>query len=483
MIPTQSVVSHRIRPPLGVCHVPHLVAKCWLQSLRCCSEISNLEPDHECGPRPRSPAKDPGVQCGSRYCLAQTCAKTIRSLLLLLFIGLVFACQSRATDRPKVRAITAFVRLDTKNYRQELTTVAQSLDIAKKKFEQAGWEVETVRITMQPFPEFVRGLGREKALAVLLDLDSLASGNYACNIGPAMMQESDDPAMMDLLADFLARAKVTNGSAIVAADDGIHWEVIRRAAHVVKYVERNSPHGQGNFKFAATAMIAPYSPFYPGSYHTGSGGKFSIGLESANVVLDVLKETRNKPEEAARRLKEDLSRYAAGVESISQQFAAQVGWEYLGIDPTPTPAGEISIGAAVEAYTSHPFGSSGTLSTAFLITTAIRSIATKQVGYSGLMLPVLEDQRLAQRWSEGRISLDSLLSYSSVCATGLDTVPLPGDVSEEEIARILGDVASLAFKWRKPLSARLLPVAGKRAGERSNFDDPHLTNAKLQPLR
>ncbi|MGO9123607.1 MAG: DUF711 family protein [Terriglobales bacterium] len=403
-------------------------------------------------------------------------------VLSLFLVALIGTSQAQTSHRPKVRAITAFVRLDTKDYRQQLAATAQSLGSAKKKFEEMGWEVETVRITMQPFPEFVHGLAREKALAVLLELDSLASGNYEFNVGPAMMQDSDDPAMMDLLAEFLAHAKVTNGSAIVAGDDGIHWQVIRRAAHVVKYVEENSPHGQGNFKFAATAMVAPYGPFYPGSYHTGTGGKFAIGLESANVVLDVLRETRGQPEDAGRRLKQELSRYAAEAESISQQFAAQSGWEYLGIDPTPASLGDISIGAAIEAYTGHPFGSSGTLSAAFLITTAVRSISARQVGYSGLMLPVLEDQRLAQRWSEGRISLDALLSYSSVCATGLDTVPLPGDVSEEQIARILGDVASLAFKWHKPLAARLLPVKGKHAGERSDFDDPYLTNATIQPL-
>ena len=85
----------------------------------------------------------------------------------------------------------------------------------------------------------------------------------------------------------------------------------------------------------------------------------------------------------------------------------------------------------------------------------------KRVGYSGLMLPVLEDPRIAQRWSEGALSIDALLAYSSVCATGLDTVPLPGDVSEEQLARILGDVASLAYTWKKPLTARLLPVKGK----------------------
>jgi uncharacterized protein len=403
-------------------------------------------------------------------------------VLLVYLITLLPAVQAQTSHRPKVRAITAFVRLDAKDYKQQLAATAQTLAIAKKKFKEKGWEVETVRITMQPFPEFVHGLAKDKALALLLDLDSLASGNYDFNVGPAMLQDADDPAMMDVLAEFLARAKVTNGSAVIAGEDGIHWQAVRSAAHLVKYVEDHSPHGQGNFKFAATAMIAPYGPFFPGSYHTGSGGKFAIGLESANVVLDVLKETKGQPDDATRRLKQELSRYAAEAESISQQFAAQSGWEYLGIDPTPASLGDISVGAAIEAYTGHPFGSSGTLSAAFLITTAVRSVPAKQVGYSGLMLPVLEDQRLAQRWSEGRISLDALLSYSSVCATGLDTVPLPGDVSEEQIAGILGDVASLAFKWHKPLAARLLPVKGKHAGERSDFDDPYLTNATIQLL-
>jgi uncharacterized protein (UPF0210 family) len=388
----------------------------------------------------------------------------------------------RPENRPKVRAITAFIHLDPSDYKRQLSETAATLNIAKKKFEEGGWVVETIRITTQPFPEFVRGLPKEKALALLLDLDDLAAGSYEFNVGPAMMKDSDDPAMIDLAAEFLARAKVTNSSAVIAAEDGIHWQTIPRVAHLVKYIANNTPHGQGNFRFAASAMVSPYGPFYPASYHTGGGGKFAIGLESANVVLRVLSETKGTPDQACAKLSSELSHYAREVEAIAQDFAQQNGWDYLGLDPTPAPAGDVSIGAAIEAYTGHPVGSSGTLSTAFLITTAVRSVPVKQVGYAGLMLPVLEDERLAERWSEGRLSIDALLSYSSVCATGLDTVPLPGDVTEEQIARILGDVAALASKWHKPLTARLLPVKDKRAGEKSNFDDPHLTNATIQPL-
>jgi len=390
--------------------------------------------------------------------------------------------EDRPENRPKVRTITAFIRLNPSDYKRQLAETAQTLNIAKKKFEQSGWVVETTRITTQPFPEFVRGLPREKALALLLELDSLAAGSYEFNVGPAMMKDSDDPSMVDLAAEFLARAKVTNSSAVIAAEDGIHWQTIQRVAHLVKYIAENTPHGQGNFRFAATAMVSPYGPFYPASYHTAGGGKFAIGLESANVVLRVLSETKGMPQPASAKLSSELSRYAQEAEAIAQNFARESAWEYLGLDPTPAPEGDVSIGAAIEAYTGHAVGSSGTLSTAFLITTAVRSVPVQQVGYAGLMLPVLEDERLAQRWSDGKLSIDALLSYSSVCATGLDTVPLPGDVTEEQIARILGDVAALASKWHKPLTARLLPVKDKHAGDQSNFDDPHLTNATIQVL-
>ena len=98
------------------------------------------------------------------------------------------------------------------------------------------------------------------------------------------------------------------------------------------------------------------------------------------------------------------------------------------------------------------------------------------------MLPVLEDPTLAERWNAGFYSIDALMSYSAVCGTGLDTVPLPGDTSVDTLGRMIGDVATLSVKWNKPLSARLLPVAGKRAGDRTEFADPRLINGTIHPV-
>jgi uncharacterized protein (UPF0210 family) len=243
----------------------------------------------------------------------------------------------------------------------------------------------------------------------------------------------------------------------------------------------DSEHSQANFRFAAIAMVPPLTPFFPAAYHDGFGHQFAIALESANTVAFVVQGAPDLAT-ARQRLIEKLGTEAFAVQALAARVDQDQGWTYMGIDLSPAPMKNVSIGAAIENLTKQPFGSSGTMTAAATVTSAIRDIQVKQTGYSGLMLPILEDARLAQRWSEGRISIDALLSYSAVCGTGLDTVPLPGDLSEQELGWIIGDMASLAVKWHKPLSARLLPVMGKHAGDLTEFADPFMVNATLQPL-
>ncbi|MGE5205908.1 MAG: DUF711 family protein, partial [Chlamydiota bacterium] len=228
-------------------------------------------------------------------------------------------------------------------------------------------------------------------------------------------------------------------------------------------------------------MLPPYGPFFPGSYFTGGGHQFAIGLESANVVQEAFSAGMDFPS-ARSTLAQKMAAALAPVEKIASTLGTQTRWEYDGIDVSPAPGGEVSIGAAIENLAGAPFGSSGTLTAAALITSVLRELPVKRAGYSGLMMPILEDNTLARRWAEGRISIDGLLAYSSVCGTGLDTIPLPGQVSARQIERMLSDTASLAYKWNKPLSVRLLPVPGKRAGQQTAFRDPHLVNTVLQPL-
>lgn len=409
------------------------------------------------------------------------------ALWVLLLVSIFCAWPGDCAEmpqKPKVRAITAFIRLDRANYQAQIRETLEMLRAARKAFEEGGYQVQSIRITTQPFPEYTRGLAKPEALAFFRTYDELAiKESFDANIGPAMLRDTDDPAQAELLGEILSTTKILAASIVIAGEDGIHWSSVRATAKLLKFVAEHSPRSQGTFNFAATAMLPPYTPFYPGSYHTGAGHEFSVALEGANLVDEVFGETRMNPRLAGERLTEALSAHARALEQIALRVEKQTGWSYMGLDATPAPLRDVSIGAAIEKFTGARFGSSGTLTAASIITQAVRSVPVKQVGYSGLMLPIMEDSRLAQRWSEGTVNLDALLAYSAVCGTGLDTIPLAGDVSPEQLERILGDVAALALKWHKPLSARLQPVAGKKVGERTEFDDPFLVNTIIQPLQ
>jgi len=412
-------------------------------------------------------------------------SRILRSMLILILLGatLPVVAQGPAYTKPKVRAITAFVRLEPTSQGQAIANALTVLRTAKEEFVRQGYEVETIRIVTQPLAELVAGQSESQALAFLKTLDDLGTKEgFIPNVGPGMLRDTDDPRTMRLLEKALSTLPNIQASSIIAGDDGIHWKVIHETAALVHYVTAHSPHSQGNFGFTATAMLKPYGPFYPGTYHTGAGQQLSIGFEGANVVQEVFARTHGDFAGSVAELTQQLTVHSKVAESIGEKVAAAKGWTFMGVDPTPAPLGDVSIGAAIETYTGARFGSSGTLTAALVITSAVKAVPVKQIGYSGLMVPVMEDKLLAQRWSEGSINTDDLLAYSAVCGTGLDTIPLPGDISTEQMARIFGDVASLAWKWKKPLSARLQPVAGKKAGEQTEFSSRYLFNATLHAV-
>ncbi len=419
-----------------------------------------------------------------RFCRRFSIRKILFSMIVI--VSLVNAAQAQqktaaAQEKPKIRAITAFINLDRAQYKEQVADALKLLRRAQTTLESRGYQVQTIRIATQPFPEYTKGLTTQQAVAFFKEYDALAQREkFAAAIGPAMLNEGDSAAQADLLAEILSNTKTLNASLVVAGEDGVRWTAVGAAARVMKKLEETE-HSQGNFHFAAIAMVPPLTPFFPAAYHTGFGHQFAIALESANVVAAAFKDA---PDLAAakQRLTDSLASSAFDIERHAGRVDQETGWTYMGIDLSPAPSGNVSIGAAIENLTTQPVGMSGTLTAAATITAAVKDVKVKQTGYSGLMLPVLEDTRLAQRWSEGHLSIDALLSYSAVCGTGLDTIPVPGDITAEQLSLIIGDMASLAFKWHKPLSARLLPVLGKGWGEMTEFDDPFLVNAKLQSL-
>jgi len=406
-------------------------------------------------------------------------------LIVASLLGAISLPGRQKTAEPaktKIRTITAFVRLDRGQYQIQFAEAVKFLKIAQTTFESRGFTVQTLRIATQPFPEYTQGRSQAETLQFFKNLDAIAQDeHFVLSIGPACLESKDCDAEADLLAEILKTSKSIYGSVYVTSDQGVNWPAVKAAARVVKKLSDSTLHSEGNFHFAALANVPQASPFFPAAYLGGLGHQFAVGLESANEVAAAFRDAPDVPT-ARRRLTDTFFNLATEVEDVALRVDRERGWIYLGLDLSPAPSKNASIGKAIENLSKQPLGSAGTMTAVATITSAIKEIGLRKTGYNGLMLPVLEDPTIAERWNAGLVSMDTLMSYSAVCGTGLDTIPLPGDTTIDQLARIIGDLATLSAKWNKPLSARLLPVSGKLAGQTTEFTDPALLNAVIQPL-
>jgi uncharacterized protein (UPF0210 family) len=172
------------------------------------------------------------------------------------------------------------------------------------------------------------------------------------------------------------------------------------------------------------------------------------------------------------------------LERVAEQLRSSHSVSFGGIDFSlaPFPAQERSLGAAFEALGIPVIGLHGSLAAAAFITETLDRVNFKRAGFCGLFLPVLEDAILALRAAEGLLTLKDLLLYSAVCGTGLDTIPLPGNVSEEQLVAVLLDLAVLALRLDKPLTARLMPIPGKLAGDPTGFNFSYFANSRVMAI-
>jgi uncharacterized protein (UPF0210 family) len=179
-----------------------------------------------------------------------------------------------------------------------------------------------------------------------------------------------------------------------------------------------------------------------------------------------------------------IEAHATALTRIVEPITTQSDVRFLGIDFSlaPYPDASASLGTAFESLGAPATGLPGTLAAAAFLADCLDQAQFQRTGFCGLFLPVLEDANLALRNSEGHVSLSDLLLYSTVCGTGLDTIPLPGDVEPEELLGILVDLGTLALRHNKPLTARLMPIPNKNVGDEVRFDFPFFAVSQVMSL-
>jgi len=386
----------------------------------------------------------------------------------------------RSGDAPapgfRIRTITAGTNLQSVTDARGMENALSFLKSAKRMVADAGYEVQTIRIATQPLLEEVGHAKRASALTDLQALDrAVAAEGALLSIGPVLAPDGDDPEFAAWAAELARTTRNVSFTVRVASPErGASPRGVTAAGEAMAAIARATPGGIGNFRFAAAANVPAETPFFPVAYHHGSDA-VAVGVESP-PLLSAAFAGASTLADAKQRLKASLESRLGPVERLVREAARRDERAYTGIDVSPAPGKDASIGAAIEALTGVPFGAASTLAGCAAITDVLKSLRIKTCGYSGLMLPVLEDPVLAQRASEGLFTVRELLLYSSVCGTGLDVIPLPGDTGADQLAALIADVAALSTKLHKPLSARLFPVPGRKVGEVARFNDPYLTD-------
>lgn len=204
----------------------------------------------------------------------------------------------------------------------------------------------------------------------------------------------------------------------------------------------------------------PNIPFFPASYQaTGRKPTLTVALENGDLLFLAFHGVTSH-QQATSNLAEVMAQALIPIEKIITE-GLEAGLEYGGIDASLNPglAMQDSVVGGLENLFPHRFGAMGTLAAVAVATAAVRSVQSrvKLMGYSGLMLPVMEDAVLAARANADppSFTVRDLVLFSSSCGVGLDMVPVAGDISVSALAALYLEVSALSNRLQcKPLAAR-----------------------------
>jgi uncharacterized protein len=380
----------------------------------------------------------------------------------------------------RIRSITCFIHPRWPLSELVLQKAGIFAQHAKQAFETAGYPVQTLRMATPSYAEFLVPEDYAHA-ASQIEVFSHSEGFEYVALGPALPHKPDS---YRIIPELLGKSGNLFFSGHLTTDQSqISLPAVRACAEVIHRAAPLEKGGFANLRFAALANVPPWAPFFPAAYHQGKAPAFALALEAADLAVSAFTSAESM-ESARLGLIERIETHARALEAVGEQLARAYQIEFKGLDFTlaPFPEPDKSLGNALEQLGLPAIGLSGSLAAAAFLTDILDRASFKRTGFNGLMLPLLEDSTLAKRGAQGVLTVTDLLLYASVCGTGLDTIPLPGDTTADQIYAVLLDLAGLSLRLDKPLTARLMPIPGKQAGDETGFDFEFFANSRVLAL-
>lgn len=383
----------------------------------------------------------------------------------------------------KIRALTGFMDPEWPLNTPSIEHLANCLSAARVALEQSNYEVQTLRLATPPPSEMGHPVPTDERadFARALEAEIFVHGLDYAAVGPAL---PDDPEGYEAAVQIISATEHIFTSGLYADHStGISLHAARSCAQTIVDIATLKPDGFGNLRFAALVNVPAGAPFFPAAYHRGGPPTIGIACEAADLAVTALQNSTSLTKTRSQLINA-VETHAARLEYIMEREAREFNVRFHGIDFSfaPFPEPERSLGTAMEGLGITVLGEAGSVAAAAFFADSLDKANFSRTGFCGLFLPVLEDSVLAKRAADGSLTIKDLLLYSTLCGTGLDTVPLPGDASPDAITGLLLDLGALGLRHSKPLTARLMPIPGKRAGDDVHFDFPYFADSRVMAL-
>lgn len=274
--------------------------------------------------------------------------------------------------------------------------------------------------------------------------------------------------------------RVCSSVNVASTKAGINMDAVYLMGQKIKETARLTADREsiGCAKLVVFCNAPEDNPFMAGAFH-GVGepeAAVNVGVSGPGVVLKAIEQ---HPYADLGTIAEVVKKTAFKVTRMGELVGRaaserlKVPFGIVDLSLAPTPAVGDSVASILEAMGLERCGGPGTTAALAMLNDAVKkggAMASSYVGgLSGAFIPVSEDAGMVEAVETGSLSLEKLEAMTSVCSVGLDMIALPGDISAETIAAVIADEAAIGMINNKTTAVRVIPVEGKKAGDRVEF--------------
>ena len=274
--------------------------------------------------------------------------------------------------------------------------------------------------------------------------------------------------------------RVCSSVNVATSQAGINMDAVKLMGKIIKdtaYLTRDRD-SLGCAKLVVFANAVEDNPFMAGAFQ-GIGEPevvINVGVSGPGVVKKALEKVKGQPlHVVAENIKKTAFKITRAGQLVGNEVSRRlkVPFGILDLSLAPTPEIGDSVARILEEIGLEVCGTHGTTAALALLNDAVKKggiMASSSVGgLSGAFIPVSEDEGMINAVKCGALTFDKLEAMTSVCSVGLDMIAVPGDTKESTIAAIIADEAAIGVINHKTTAVRIIPVYGKKVGERAEF--------------